>query len=326
MVVTGIGVVSPVGLGKQEFFSSLLAGRSGVRTIQRFDTTDYAVHIAAEVDAFDPTEFIDKKAARRMDRYAQYAVAAASMALEDSAYPIAEDPYAVGAFVGSGIGGLDTFYEQTKILLERGPDRVSPFFIPMMIPNMGAANVSITLGLQGPVSSTSTACAAGTNALGDAFEIIRRGDATAMFAGGAEAPIGPIGVGSFAALRALSTRNDEPQRASRPFDAERDGFVIGEGAAVLVLEELAARARARSPPLRGARRLRHDRRRQPSDRTRPDGRPRGPGHHPRPGDGRRAPGSAGLHQRARHVDPVGRRHGDQGRPPGPRRSPPTGCW
>lgn len=237
VVVTGIGVVSPVGMGKQEFFTSLLAGRSGVRTIRRFDTTAYAVHIAAEIEAFDPTEFIDKKAARRMDRYAQYAVAAASMALEDSAYPIAEDPYAVGAFVGSGIGGLDTFYEQTKILLERGPDRVSPFFIPMMIPNMGAANVSITLGLHGPVSSTSTACAASTNALGDAFEIICRGDATAMFAGGAEAPIGPIGIGSFAALRALSTRNDEPQRASRPFDAERDGFVIGEGAAVLVLEE-----------------------------------------------------------------------------------------
>ena len=150
----------------------------------------------------------------------------------------AEDPYDVGAFVGSGIGGLDTFYEQTRVLLERGPDRVSPFFIPMMIPNMAAAHVSMALGsARGPVNATCTACAASTNALGDAFQIIRRGDAAAMFAGGAEAPVGPIGIGSFAAMRALSTRNDEPERASRPFDVGRDGFVMGEGAAVLVLEE-----------------------------------------------------------------------------------------
>ncbi len=237
VVVTGIGVVSAVGVGKDAYFSALLAGVSGVRTIQRIDTTGFAVTIGAEVDGFEPERYMEKKAARRMDRYAQFGVAAAVMAREDAAFPADFDPYSVGAFVGSGIGGLDTFYEQTKVLLERGPDRVNPFFIPMMIPNMAAAHVSITLGLKGPVSATCTACAASTHALGDAFHIIRRGDAVAMFAGGAEAPIGHIGVPAFAAMRALSTRNDEPRRASRPFDRGRDGFVIGEGAAVLMLEE-----------------------------------------------------------------------------------------
>jgi 3-oxoacyl-[acyl-carrier-protein] synthase II len=237
VVVTGIGVVSPVGTGKEEYFSALLRGQSGVRTITRFDTTGYSVTIGAEVPSFDPVDWMEKRASRRLDRFAQLAVAAAILARDDSDYPIEEDSYAVGTFVGSGIGGLDVFYDQLKILIERGPDRVSPLFIPMMIPNMASANVSIALKLHGPVNATCTACAAGTNALGDAFEMIRRGDATAMFAGGAEAPIGHIGVGSFAAMRALSTRNDEPQRASRPFDLGRDGFVMGEGAAILVLEE-----------------------------------------------------------------------------------------
>ncbi len=238
VVVTGVGVVSPIGIGKQLFLEALLAGRSGVRLIQRFDTTDYLVKIAGEVRDFDPGEFIDKKMAKRMDRYAQYAAAASTLALEDSDYPVEEDPYAVGALIASGVGGLDTFFEQTSILLEKGPTRVSPFFIPMMIPNMGSATSSILLGLKGPVSATCTACAAGTNALGDAFAIIRRGDATAMLAGGAEAAVNQVGMSAFAALRALSTRNDDPQRASRPFDAERDGFVMGEGSGVLVLEEL----------------------------------------------------------------------------------------
>jgi 3-oxoacyl-[acyl-carrier-protein] synthase II len=160
------------------------------------------------------------------------------MALDDSGYPVAEDPYAVGALIGSGVGGLDTFLEQTEVLLTKGPTRVSPFFIPMMIPNMASACSSIILGLQGPVNATCTACAAGNNALGDAFSLIRRGDATAMLAGGAEAAVNQVGMSAFAALRALSTRNDEPERASRPFDAGRDGFVMGEGAGVLVLEEL----------------------------------------------------------------------------------------
>ena len=238
VVVTGIGVISPVGFGKQAFLESLVAGRSGVKTISRFDPAEYPVKIAAEVRDFDPAAFMDRKMARRMDRYAQYGVAAASQALEDSKYPVAEDPYAVGALVASGVGGLDTHYEQIGILHEKGPTRLSPFFLPMMIPNMASAMSSVLLGLKGPVSVTCTACAASTNALGDAFEIIRRGDATAMFAGGAEAAVNQVGIGAFAAMRALSTRNDEPERASRPFDAGRDGFVMGEGSGVLVLEEL----------------------------------------------------------------------------------------
>ncbi len=237
VVVTGIGVVSAVGMGKDAFFAGLTAGRSGVRTITRFDTTGYPVRIAAEIADFEAGDFLDRKAARRMDRYAQYAVTAALMARDDAAFPPGRDPYQVGAMVGSGIGGLDTFYEQTGILIGRGPDRVSPLFIPMMIPNMAAAHVSLTLGLKGPVSATCTACAASAHALGDAFHVIRRGDATAMFAGGAEAAVGPVGMASFAAMRALSARNDQPERASRPFDRGRDGFVMGEGAAVLVLEE-----------------------------------------------------------------------------------------
>jgi len=238
VVVTGVGVVSAIGIGKGAFLDALLAGRSGVRQIQRFDTTDYPVKIAAEVRDFDAQDFIDKKMAKRMDRFAQYGATAATLALEDSSYPVAEDPYAVGALIGSGVGGLDTFFEQIDILLNKGPTRVSPFFIPMMIPNMASACSSILLGLQGPVNATCTACAAGNNAMGDAFNIIRRGDATAMFAGGAEAAVNQVGMSAFAALRALSTRNDEPERASRPFDAGRDGFVMGEGAGVLVLEEL----------------------------------------------------------------------------------------
>ena len=237
VVITGVGIVSPLGIGKEPFLEALLAGRSGVRRIERFDTTGFPVKIAAEVRDFDPLAFIDKKWAKRMDRYAQYGAAAAIMALEDSGYPVDEDPYAVGALVGSGVGGLDTFMEQTGVLLDKGPTRVSPFFIPMMIPNMASACSSILLGLKGPVNATCTACAAGTMALGDAFALIRRGDATAMFAGGAEAAVNQVGMSAFAALRALSARNEEPERASRPFDADRDGFVMGEGGGVLVLEE-----------------------------------------------------------------------------------------
>jgi 3-oxoacyl-[acyl-carrier-protein] synthase II len=238
VVVTGIGVVSPVGVGKDTFFANLLAGRSGVHRIERFDPDDYPVKIAAEVRDFDPTQYIEKKTAKRLDRYAQYGGTAAILALEDSGYPIAEDPYAVGALIGSGVGGLDTFLEQTGVLLEKGPTRVSPFFIPMMIPNMASAMSSVILGLKGPVNATCTACAAGTNALGDAFSLVRRGDAVAMFAGGAEAAVNQVGMAAFAAARALSTRNDEPEKASRPFDVDRDGFVMGEGSGVLVLEEL----------------------------------------------------------------------------------------
>lgn len=238
VVVTGIGVVSPVGIGAARFFDALVRGESGIGPITGFDADGYAVRIAGEVKGFDPVDYIDRKAAKRMDRYSQMAVAAALMARDDAGLPLDPgDPFQAGALVGSGVGGLLTFYEQVKLLLERGPDRVSPFFVPMMIPNMAAAHVSITLGLKGPVSATCTACAASTNALGDAYEIVRRGDALVMFAGGAEAPVNPPGIAGFAAARALSTRNDEPTKASRPFDKDRDGFVVGEGAAVLVLEE-----------------------------------------------------------------------------------------
>jgi 3-oxoacyl-[acyl-carrier-protein] synthase II len=238
VVITGVGVVSPIGVGKRAFLEALLAGRSGVSLIERFDTTDYPVKIAAEMRGFDPVDFVDKKMARRMDRFAQYGAAAATMALEDSGYPVEEDPYAVGALIGSGVGGLDTFLDQIGTLLSKGPERVSPFFIPMIIANMAAATSSILLGLKGPVNTTCTACAAANNAIGDAFNLVRRGDATAMFAGGAEAAVNEVGMSAFAALRALSARNDEPERASRPFDAQRDGFVMGEGSGVLVLEEL----------------------------------------------------------------------------------------
>ncbi|NLE74083.1 MAG: beta-ketoacyl-ACP synthase II [Actinobacteria bacterium] len=238
VVVTGIGVVSSVGIGAAAFFDALVGGVSGIEEISSFDASAYSVRIAGEVKSFDAGQCLERKAARRMDRYAQMAVVAALQAREDAALDLgALDPYQVGVLVGSGVGGLWTFYEQTKILLQRGPARVSPFFVPMMIPNMGAAHVSIALGLKGPVSATCTACAASTNALGDAFEIVRRGDALIMFAGGAEAPINPPGISGFAAARALSTRNDDPLGASRPFDVDRDGFVVGEGAAVLVLEE-----------------------------------------------------------------------------------------
>ncbi len=237
VVITGIGVVSPLGIGKETFLEALLSGRGAVRSIERFDTTEFPVKFAAEVRDFDPSAYMDKKVAKRMDRYTQYGVAAATMALEDSAYPVSEDPYAVGAFIGSGVGGLDTHYDQIGALLGRGPTRVSPFFIPMMIPNMASACTSIQLGLKGPVNAVCTACAAGTMSLGDAFSLIRRGDATAMFAGGAEAAVNQVGMSAFAAMRAISFRNDEPERASRPFDAGRDGFVMGEGSGVLVLEE-----------------------------------------------------------------------------------------
>ncbi len=244
VAVTGIGVVSPVGIGKEEYWQSLTAGRSGVDVITHFDATDFRVRIAAEVKGFDPGGYIDKKSVRRMDRFAQFAVAAAKMAVEDAGLDIAADPERVGAVVASGIGGLGTFEKEHSVLLTKGPDRISPLFIPMEIANMGAAQVSIMLGTKGPLSTTSTACSAAGNAIGDAFEIIRRGAADAMLAGGSEATITPVGIASFASARTLSVRNDDPQRASRPFDRDRDGFVMGEGSAIIILEEM-ERAQAR---------------------------------------------------------------------------------
>jgi 3-oxoacyl-[acyl-carrier-protein] synthase II len=245
VVITGLGCVSPVGLSAEESWQSVLAGQSGVAPLTLFDTTGFPVRIGAEVKGFDPLQVMGRVEARRMDRFTQFAVAAAQQAVDHAGLQATEETRTrIGVMIGSGIGGIQTLENEIRQAAERGVDRISPFFIPMMICDMASGQVSIRFGFGGPNSCVVTACATGTNAIGDAFEIIRRGDADAMLAGGAEAAITPMGVGGFAACRALSTRNDEPERASRPFDAERDGFVIGEGSAVLVLEELEfARAR-----------------------------------------------------------------------------------
>ena len=239
IVVTGLGVVSPVGIGIDRFWNALMAGRSGVRRITAFDPTGLNTQIAAEVPDFDPTDYLDRKEVRRNDRFVQFAYAAARMALDDSKLVITpQNATRVGVLIGSGIGGAITWEEQTRILLTRGPDRVSPFFIPMIIMNMASGVVSIITGAKGPNSSVVTACATGGNAIGDAMRIIQRGEADAMIAGGTEAPITKLSVAGFCAMKAISTRNDEPEKASRPFDATRDGFVMGEGAGIVILEAL----------------------------------------------------------------------------------------
>ena len=238
VVVTGLGVVSPLGNDIDTFWRRLVAGESGVGPITRFDTSDYKVHIAAEVKDFDAEDFIDKRQVRRLDLFSRYAVAAAKLAAADAEFDPRPEADRVGAVVGSGVGGLQTLHTEIAKLLTKGPDRVNPLLVPMMIPNMGAAHVSLELGTKGPLSATCTACAAGSDAIGYAARIIRHGDAEVMFAGGSEAPVSPVGVAGFAAARALSLRNDDPEHASRPFDAGRDGFVIGEGAGCLVLESL----------------------------------------------------------------------------------------
>lgn len=238
VVVTGLGVISPLGNDVDTFWRRLVAGESGVGPITRFDTSDYKVHIAAEVKDFDAEDFIDKRQVRRLDLFSRYAVAAAKLAAADAEFDPRPEADRVGAVIGSGVGGLQTLHTEIDKLLTKGPDRVNPLLVPMMIPNMGAAHVSLELGTKGPLSATVTACAAGSDAIGYAARIIRHGDAEVMFAGGSEAPVSPVGVAGFAAARALSLRNDDPEHASRPFDAGRDGFVIGEGAGCLVLESL----------------------------------------------------------------------------------------
>lgn len=240
VVITGLGILCPLGHDVPSSWARLVAGESGIGEITRFDASRIASRVAGEVKDFDVGAHLDRRAARRMDPYAQFAVVTARQALSDAGLRVTnEEATRMGAIVASGVGGLLTFQEQTRILIEKGPDRVNPLFIPMMIPNMASAHVSLDLGLKGPVSAVCTACAAGSNAIGDAFEIIRRGAADVMLAGGSEASVNETGVAAFAAMRALSTRNDAPEEASRPFDAGRDGFVIGEGAGVLVLEDLA---------------------------------------------------------------------------------------
>ncbi|HEY33262.1 MAG TPA: beta-ketoacyl-ACP synthase II [Dehalococcoidia bacterium] len=240
VVVTGLGAITPLGLDVETTWEALVAGKSGIGYITQFDAEGFETRIAAEVKGFDPTSYVGPKEARRMDRFSQLAVAAAMQAVQDAKLELNDDIRDdVGVLVGSGIGGLMTLSEQLSILLERGPDRVSPFLVPMMIADMASAQVSINLGARGPNFCPTSACSSGSDAIGTAYEIIKRGDAQAMLAGGAESVITPIGVAGFIANRALSNHNDPPQEASRPFDAERDGFVIGEGAVVFVMEDLA---------------------------------------------------------------------------------------
>jgi 3-oxoacyl-[acyl-carrier-protein] synthase II len=237
--VTGVGLVSPLGIGTGANWDALCAGRSGIGPITRFEASQFSARIAGEVKNFDPLQFVDKKDVKKMDVFIQLAIAAAQFAMDDATLKVSpETATRTGVFIASGIGGFTTIEREHKALLEGGPRRISPFFIPAAIINLAAGQVSIRFGAKGPNSATCTACSASAHAIGDAFEIIKRNDADVMIAGGSEAAITPMGVGGFAAMRALSTRNDEPQRASRPFDKERDGFIMGEGAGVIILEEL----------------------------------------------------------------------------------------
>src|SRR5207342_2835552 len=244
VVVTGIGLVSSLGIGTEANWAGIKAGRSGIGSITKFDTTHFATRIAGEVKNFDPLAYVEKKDVKKMDIFIQYAIAASQCAMDDSGLTITPElSRRVGVFIASGIGGFTTIEREHKALLEGGPRKISPFFIPSAIINLAAGQVSIRFGARGPNSATCTACSASAHAIGDAYEIILRGAADVMIAGGSEAAITPMGIGGFGALRALSTRNDEPARASRPFDKDRDGFIVGEGAGVLILEEYSAARR-----------------------------------------------------------------------------------
>ena len=239
VVITGIGLVTPLGVGTQKNWKALLRGKNGIGPVTRFDVTRFATRFAGEIKGFDPLPFIEKKEVRKMDLFIQYAVVAAHLAVEDSGIaPAALEGDRTGVCVGSGIGGIGSLEETHKVLLEKGPDRVSPFFLIQTIINMAAGQISIKYRAKGPNTATVTACSTGTHAVGDSFRMIARGEADIMFAGGAESPITPLGMAGFCALKALSERNDAPEKASRPFDARRDGFVIGEGAGIVLLEDL----------------------------------------------------------------------------------------
>jgi 3-oxoacyl-[acyl-carrier-protein] synthase II len=239
VVITGIGLVSSLGIGTEANWKALVAGTSGVDRVTKFDVTGFAAQIAAEVRGFDPLDYIEKKDVKKMDVFIQYAIAASQFAMDDSKLSItAENAPDIGVFIGSGIGGFQTIEREHSALLSGGPRKISPFFIPSAIINLAAGQVSIRFGAKGPNLATCTACSASAHAIGESFEIIRRGDAEAMIAGGSEAAITPMSIGGFGALRALSTNNDNPRGASRPFDRDRDGFIIGEGAGILILEEL----------------------------------------------------------------------------------------
>lgn len=239
MVVTGIGIISPLGNSTEETWAGLIAGRSGVDYITRFDTSQHKVRFAAETKGFDPLNFVEKKEMKKMDNFIFYAIAASQEAIADSGLKVTpENAEMIGTYIGSGIGGFSVFEREHTKMMEGGPGRISPFFIPASIVNLASGYVSIYNGTKGPNSATATACSSGAHAIGDSFKIIQRGDAVAMICGGTEGAITPMSIGGFAAMHALSTRNDDPQHASRPFDKERDGFVIGEGAGIVILEEL----------------------------------------------------------------------------------------
>ncbi|OPZ73838.1 MAG: 3-oxoacyl-(acyl-carrier-protein) synthase 2 [Firmicutes bacterium ADurb.Bin456] len=239
VVITGLGIISPVGTGLKKFWSSLIGGVSGIGPVTRFDPTNFKTKIAGEVSDFEPSGYVDRKEARRMDRFTQFAVAATGMAIEDAALDLeTANRDRIGVILGSGIGGIETLEEQARVLEERGPGRVSPLFVPMMIANMGAGQVAINYRLRGPNITSVSACASSSNAIGDAFKMLQWGHADVMITGGTEAPITPLAMAGFCSMKAMSTRNEDPERASRPFDNNRDGFVVGEGAAILVLETL----------------------------------------------------------------------------------------
>jgi 3-oxoacyl-[acyl-carrier-protein] synthase II len=239
VVITGLGVISPVGIGKENYWRALIQGQSGIDRLTRFDPSSYDSKIAGEVKDFEPEQYLDRKEIRRMDRFTQFGVAAAKLAVDDAALALdRENLQSIGVVIGSGIGGIQTLCDQHSVLLNKGPNRVSPVFIPMMISNMAAGQIAICLGPKGPNITVVTACASGANAIGEAFKMLQRGAADVILAGGAETPIVPIAMAGFCSMKAMSTSNEEPQRASRPFDKNRDGFVISEGAGVLVLETL----------------------------------------------------------------------------------------
>lgn len=241
VVVTGIGVVSPLGTGNRKNWDALLAGVSGIDRLTRFDASDFPVQIAGEVKDFNPEDFIEKKEIKKMDLFIQYALAAAQFAMEDSGLQITEEnAERVGVLVGAGLGGLPTIEKYHTALLDGGYKKISPFFIPMLITNLAPGHISIKYGAKGPNVSSVSACATGTHSIGDAYQMIRRGDADAMIAGGTESVVTPLAIGGFAVMRALSTRNDDPQAASRPFEKNRDGFVLAEGAGIVILEEYEA--------------------------------------------------------------------------------------
>ena len=239
VVITGIGVITPIGNNVPEYWEALSHGKSGIEKTTLFDVSQFTSQIAGEVKGFEPEKYIDKKEARRMDRFTQFALAAASEAMQDSKLDLSkEDTKRIGVLLGSGIGGLGTIEKEHKVLLEKGPRRVSPFLIPMLIIDIVSGLVSIKYGLKGPNFAIVTACASSAHAIGSAFKIIQRGDAEAMVTGGAEGAITPLGLAGFCSMKALSTRNDEPHKASRPFDKERDGFIMAEGAGIIILESL----------------------------------------------------------------------------------------